>query len=218
VYRNLSQVTIRIRLDEISFVRERHPPKVTPVTEAQAQLETWPAAAKAGSAVAWFCLRSQPKHEHIAAGHLRQIENVEVFNPRIRYTRPTRVGPASVTESMFPNYLFARFDWQTMLNRVHYSPGVSGIVHFGSKWPTVPDEAIQEIRRVLGAGGVHVISNDLAPGDGVSVSGGVFHGLNAIITQVMPGKERVLVLMDFLGRQTAVELKVQSIVKHGIGR
>jgi hypothetical protein len=34
----------------------------------------------------------------------------------------------------------------------------------------------------------------------------------------MPGKERVLVLMDFLGRQTAVELKVQSIVKHGIGR
>ena len=200
------------------FARSRRPPRVASVTDAQAQLETWPVAAKAGSTIAWFCLRSQPKHEHIAAGHLRQIENVEVFNPRIRYTRPTRVGPATVTESMFPNYLFARFDWQTLLNRVHYAPGVSGIVHFGSKWPTVPDEAIEEIRRVLGTGGVHVISNDLAPGDAVSVSGGVFHGLNAIITQVMPGKERVLVLMDFLGRQTAVELKVQSIVKHGIGR
>lgn len=188
------------------------------MTDAQAQLETNPVAPNAGSASAWFCLRSQPKHEHIAAGHLCQIENVEVFNPRIRYTRSTRVGPATVTESMFPNYLFARFDWLALLNRVHYAPGVSGIVHFGSKWPTVPDEAIEEIRRVLGAGGVHVLSNELAQGDAVSVSGGVFHGLNAIITQVMPGKERVLVLMDFLGRQTSVELKVQSIVKHGIGR
>jgi transcriptional antiterminator RfaH len=186
--------------------------------DAPAQLEATVDPAKTGVSVAWFCLRSQPKHEHIAAGHLRQIDGVEVFNPRIRYTRPTRLGPATVTESMFPNYLFARFDWQTLLNRVHYAPGVSGIVHFGSKWPTVPEAAIEEIRRVLGAGGVHVISNELAAGDSVSVSGGVFHGLNAIITQVMPGKDRVLVLMDFLGRQTAVELKVQSIVKHGIGR
>jgi transcriptional antiterminator RfaH len=186
--------------------------------DAQAQLEISPVAAKAVPAIAWFCLRSHPKHEHIAAGHLRQIEEVEVFNPRMRYTRATRLGPVTVTESMFPNYLFARFDWQTMLNRVHYAPGVSGIVHFGSKWPTVPDQAIEEIRRVLGTGGVHVISNELAPGDSVSVSGGVFHGLNAIIRQVMPGKDRVLVLMDFLGRQTAVELNVQAIVKHGLRR
>ena len=201
-----------------SFCQKRCVPNLAGMSDATAQLETRPVTAKAGSTVAWFCLRSQPKHEHIAAGHLQQIENVEVFNPRIRYTRPTRLGPATVTESMFPNYLFARFDWETMLNRVHYSPGVSGIVHFGSKWPTVPDAAIEEIRRVLGTGGVHVISNELVPGDAVSVSGGIFHGLNAIVTQIMPGKDRVLVLMDFLGRQTAVELKVQSIVKHGIGR
>lgn len=185
---------------------------------APAQPDVKPVAAEMGSTVAWFCLRSQPKHEHIAAGHLRQIEGVEVFNPRIRYSRPTRLRPVVVTESMFPNYLFARFDWQTLLNRVHYAPGVSGIVHFGCKWPTVPEAAIEEIRKVLGTEGVHVISNDIAPGDTVSVSGGVFHGLNAIVTQVMPGKERVMVLMDFLGRQTAVELKVQTIVKRGTGR
>ena len=185
---------------------------------AQAQVVLNPVSANADDAVVWFCLRSQPKHEHIAAGHLRQIEGVEVFNPRIRYTRPTRLGPATVTESMFPNYLFARFDWQTLLNRVHYAPGVSGIVHFGSKWPTVPDEAIEEIRRILGTQGVHVISDDLAPGDEVNVSGGIFHGLSAIVTQVMPGKQRVMALMDFLGRQTTVELKVRAIVKRGIGR
>lgn len=173
---------------------------------------------RAGSTVAWFCLRSHPKHEHIAAGHLRQQEGVDVFNPRIRFARPTRKGKVSVTESMFPNYLFARFDWKTSLARVHYAPGVSCIVHFGSKWPTVPDQAIAEIRALLGSEGIHVIREVPEAGDQVTISGGVFHGLQVIVTQVMPGRERVLVLMDFLGRQTAVEIGVRSIVRHGLGR
>jgi len=167
---------------------------------------------------AWFCLRAQPKHEHIAAGHVRQIEGVDVFNPRMRFTRTTRLGPVTVTESMFPNYLFARFDWELLLNRVHYSPGVSGVVHFGTKWPTVPDAAIEEIRKVIGTEGVRVIPNEVLPGDEIHVSGGVFHGLNAIVSKVMPGKDRVMVLMDFLGSQTPVELKAHSIVRRGIGR
>jgi len=33
----------------------------------------------------------------------------------------------------------------------------------------------------------------------------------------MPGRERVLVLMDFLGRQTSVELGVDSVIRHGLG-
>ncbi len=169
-------------------------------------------------AVAWFCLRSQPKHEHIAAGHLRQIPGVDVLNPRMRFARKTRLGPVVVTESMFPNYLFARFEWEAMLNRIHYSPGVAGIVHFGDKWPTIPDETIEGLRRLVGTTGVHEISNGVGPGDEIEVAGGVFHGLTAIVSKVMPGKDRVLVLMDFLGRQSAVEVKVHSIVKRGLGR
>jgi len=168
--------------------------------------------------VAWFCLRSQPKHEHIAAGHLRQMEGVDVFNPRIRYPRPTRNGKVVVTEAMFPNYLFAKFDWRTSLARVHYAPGVGGVVHFGTKWPTVPEQAIAEIRALLGQEGIHIIRDAPEPGDEITISGGVFNGLQAMVSQVMPGKERVMVLMDFLGRQTTVEIGVQSIVRHGFGR
>jgi len=164
--------------------------------------------------VAWFCLRSQPKHEHIAAEHLRRMNDVEVFNPRMRFTRQTRFGPTDVTESMFPNYLFARFDWQAALARVHYAPGVSGIVHFGSKWPTVPDRAIEEVRAELSQDGVRFVSNQLAPGDTVDMVEGAFHGLRAVVSQVMPGKQRVLVLMDFLGRQTMVEAGLHAIVRN----
>lgn len=175
-------------------------------------------SADTASAVAWFCLRSQPKHEHIAAGHLRQMEGVEVFNPRIRYPRSTRTGKVIITEAMFPNYLFARFDWKSSLTRVHYAPGVSGVVHFGSKWPTVPEDSIEELRALIGSQGIHEVRDEVQVGDEVNVSGGVFHGLSAVVTQVMPGRQRVMVLMDFLGRQTTVEVGVQSIIRHGVGR
>lgn len=172
-----------------------------------------PDAAQSQSTVAWFCLRSQPKHEHIAASHLRRMEQIEVFNPRIRFPRATRQGPVWVTESLFPNYLFARFDWKTSLSRVHYAPGVREIVHFGTRWPTVPDDVLDEIRVTLGKDEIHVLPTALAAGDQVNIAGGMFHGLQAVVTQVMPGRQRVMVLMDFLGRQTTVEVALKSVIK-----
>ncbi len=168
--------------------------------------------------VAWFCVRSQPKHEHIAARHLQQIDGVEVFNPQIRFRRPSRQGTYWVTEAMFPNYLFARFDWKTVLNQVHYAPGVSGVVHFGPRWPTVPDEIIESLRATLGENEVHLVPAEFSPGDQVQVAGGMFHGLQAVITQALPGRQRVLVLMDFLGRQATVEVPVESVVKQDYRR
>ena len=166
------------------------------------------------STVAWFCVRSQPRHERIAAAHLRRVEKLEVFNPRIHFARITAHGAVWVTESLFPNYLFVRFDWKTSLPRVHYAPGVSGIVHFGSRWPMVADEAIEQMRRTLGPDDVHVIPKQLEPGQEVRIAGGPFHELKAIISQVMPGEHRVRVLLNFLGQQVSVELPTNSIVKH----
>ena len=164
--------------------------------------------------IAWFCVRSQPRHEQIASRHLRHVERLEVFSPRIRFVRPTRHGPVWVTESVFPNYLFVRFDWKTSLPRVHYAPGVSGIVHFGPRWPLIPDAVIDDMRAILGPDDPRVISKDLQPGEQIEIADGLFEGLKAVISQVMPGKDRVTVLMNFLGQQASVELPVTSIVKH----
>jgi len=178
------------------------------------------AAAQEMPDVAWFCLRTQPKHEKIASHHLALMGDVEVFNPRIRFTRHTRLGPAPVTESMFPGYLFARFDWRTALARVHYANGVSCVVHFGSRWPIVPDAAIQEIRALLldGDGGVRVIEQTPAAGEEVELRGRAFEGLQGVVAQALPGSQRVMVLMDFLGRQCPVHVGMQSIVRPQMGR
>ena len=129
---------------------------------------------------AWFCLRSQLKHERIAAAHLRRQCQLEVFVPFIRFQRATRYGPVWVTEALFPSYIFARFDWANSLRRVYYSPGVCEVVHFGCHWPIVPEKAIEELRFAFGPHEIHVIPAEMSPGDHVQIAGGCFHGLHAV--------------------------------------
>jgi transcriptional antiterminator RfaH len=167
------------------------------------------------SGPAWFCIRSQPKHEHIAASHLKTEEGIEVYLPRIRFKRSTRRGPVWFTEALFPNYLFARFDLAACLRKLHHARGVRGIVHFGDQWPSIPDGVIEELRASLGDEQVYVMDSELQPGENVQISGGAFHGLQAVVTRVMPSRQRVAVLLEFLGRQTMVEVPGQAVIRAG---
>ena len=163
---------------------------------------------------AWFCLRAQQKHEPLAVNCLRELEQVEVFFPRIRFIQPRRYGKVWITEPLFPSYLFARFNWRDSLCRVRYAPGVRTVVHFGYGWPTVPDQVIEEIRTAVGPEELRVIPDEVAPGDEVQIIGELFHGLRTVVTQVMPGRKRVAVLLDFLGRQIPVEVGAHTVFKY----
>jgi transcriptional antiterminator RfaH len=160
----------------------------------------------------WFCVRSQPKHEHIAAARLKEA-GLEVFLPRIRFKKGSARGPVWVTEALFPNYLFARFDWQKSVRLVRHAAGVSTVVSFGANVPRVPEEVIAELRRNVGEKELYVLPEEFAPGEEVQLSGGAMHGLNAVITQVMPAKQRVKVLLSFLGQQVTVEVGKTAVIK-----
>lgn len=168
-------------------------------------------------APAWFCVRSQIKHEHIAAARLREA-GIEVFLPRVRFKKSSVRGPVWVTEALFPNYLFARFDWHAAFRLVRHAAGVRTVVSFGTTVATIPDQVIAELRESVGEEELRVIKNDLEPGDQVQFSGGAWHGLTAVVNQVMPAKERVKVLLNFLGQQTSVEVEVASVVREGPAR
>lgn len=161
----------------------------------------------------WFCVRTQVKREHLAAEHLRRLRGIEVFLPRIRFRRNTRRGTVWFTEALFPNYLFARFDWKASLAKVHHAPNIRGVIHFGDKWPTIPDDVIDQLRQIIGERQLCVVDPAVAPGDQVQIADGVFHGLKAVVTQVMPARQRVTVLLNFLGRQTSVELPAAAVLK-----
>ena len=162
---------------------------------------------------AWYCLRSQPKHEHIAAAHLRILEGVTVFCPRIRFKRVTRQGSVWVTEAMFPGYLFAHFELAEMHRQVRYAHGVSGIVRFADRYPTIDEGALEQLRAHTGHSEVKELSYKLSQGDDVRIVEGAFAGLEAVVVQVLPAKERVKILMDFLGRKIEAEVEHASVLR-----
>ena len=79
----------------------------------------------------WFCARTLPKHEHIAAAGLRRQLNLECCSPRLRFRKMTRRGVVWFVEAMFPGYLFAEFIYSELHRRVEHLPGVPGLVEFG---------------------------------------------------------------------------------------
>ena len=111
------------------------------------------------------------------------------------------------------SYLFAKFNWLQSAKQVAHSHAIMGIVHFGSKWPTIPEAAILDLRKAVGDQELCVIDDSVKPGDEITISGGAFHGLQAVVTHVKPAQERVRVLFDFLGRQTAADIGTDQIVK-----
>jgi transcriptional antiterminator RfaH len=165
------------------------------------------------ASLAWYCLRSHPKHEHIAAAHLRLLENVTAFCPRIRFKRATRRGLVWVTEAMFPGYLFARFELAEMHHKIRYAHGISGIVRFADRYPTIEEEALARLRGDTGATEVKELNYGLSEGDQVQIVGGAFVGLEAIVTRVLSAKERVKVLMDFLGRKMEAEVRCSNVLR-----
>ncbi len=164
----------------------------------------------------WFCVRTQTKREHIAAGHLRELEGVEVFCPRLRYRKATRRGKVWWIEPLFPGYVLAKFDIANMERAVTFCQGIRGLVRFGSEVPAVPDDFVeslrQEIRNRSEDDELFSVAPVIEAGDEVEIAHGPLQGMRGTIVAVAPAAERVKVLLEFLGRPHAVDVDLFSIL------
>jgi transcriptional antiterminator RfaH len=161
---------------------------------------------------AWYCARTKPKHEHIAAANLRKNLNLEVFHPRLRIERATRRGVVRVSEPLFPCYIFFRCLIDEKLADIQRISGVSTVVHFAHNIPKIADAVIDELKECFEGEETMTVEDRLAPGDEVIVAEGAFRGMSAFVLRVMPARKRVQVLLDVLGRPTPAELDENSVV------
>jgi transcriptional antiterminator RfaH len=159
----------------------------------------------------WFCVRAQPGRQNVAAAHLRSF-GVEVFNPHLLVRKAGRNGVTWKSEPLFPNYLFARFDFTAHYRRVNYGFGVSGLVRFGERYAEVSAEDIEPLRMEWGASEARAVDASVTPGDRVRLSGALFHGVEAEVLCLLPARSRVKVLLEFLGGPKEAEVEAAAIV------
>ena len=161
---------------------------------------------------AWFCLKVQPKREHLAAVGLRREFEVPCFSPRLRFRKATRRGPIWFVEAMFPAYLFAHFVYADQHRQIVHSHGVRGIVQFGEQVATITPEAIATLQQYAGDEEIVTVDPEIKVGQTVQIAEGPFQGLQALVTRVLPAKERIRVLLEFLGRSVETELATPAVL------
>ena len=166
--------------------------------------------------VAWYCLRTQTKREHIAAASLRELERVEVLCPRLRYRKTTRRGKVWWVEPLFPGYILARFDLDRQERAVSYANGVSQILRFGGRTPSIPERFVEELRAELAkssdAGDVLSVQVAVEPGDEVELADGPLRGMTGQVIDVCPAKDRVRIFIEFLGQEQPVDVDLFSLL------
>ena len=161
----------------------------------------------------WFCLRSQPKREHLAAEGLRKQFNIVCFAPRLRARRLTKRGAVWFVEAMFPGYFFGQFDYVTQRRAVEHAPGVRGLVQFGDRLATIDGATIESLRRRMEANETITIDPEIKVGQEVQIAHGPLQGLEALVTQLLPASERVRVLLEFLGRSVQMEVSKTKLIQ-----
>jgi len=150
---------------------------------------------------AWWVAQTQRHREAVARVHLAHA-GFDAYVPLLRqWPRPavgSDVGP------MFPSYVFVRAE-PRCLHRVGRLPGVKTLVSFGDEPACIDPRIIAFLRSREDGDGV-VRAAPLAHGVTVHITDGPLRGLEAVFEQRLPGRQRVLVLLNLLQRQTRAEL------------
>jgi transcription elongation factor/antiterminator RfaH len=156
----------------------------------------------------WFAVSTKPRKESVAEKHIA-LKGVEVYLPKIEMGRRRGTRRVIMREPLFPGYLFVNSDDPLdLFMKVRWTHGVNRLLCAGRTPILVPDEAVNLIKWRIGQGGPEVpkVEREFSPGDMVAVRHGPFAGLLGVVDRAIPGKERVRVFLDFMARQTPVEM------------
>ena len=149
----------------------------------------------------WYLVYTKPRQEQTAR-HQLERQGYPVYLPMTQRSRKRGSRRVPAIEPLFPRYLFiqldtCRDDWGPIRSTV----GVSSLVRFGQEPASVPDALINLLRARESDTGLHDwVEAGFRTGQPVRVVEGVMQGYEGIFVAAS-GRERVVVLLDILGRK-----------------
>jgi len=151
----------------------------------------------------WHVIYTKPRAEDSTALLLINA-GIEVLNPRIRVKKCVRKRFVTVTEHLFPCYIFAFFDSEKHSHMITYTRGVRYII--GKDTPLVVfPEIIEAIRERMEGDIVKPAPVRFERGDRVLINEGPFKDFFGMFERNIPGKERVMILLEALHCKLDIE-------------
>ena len=157
----------------------------------------------------WYAVYTKPQKEDYAELNLR-LRKIETFFPKLSLPKSAQ-GKKQIV-SLFPNYLFVRFrNFEDEYYSVAWCPGVKRLISFNSVPAPIEDSIVNFLRCQMGSDGVIAARCNVQVGQQVSIVGGPFDGLKAVIQEPPNAKGRVKVLLELLNRPTKIDVPIESI-------
>ncbi|HAT25274.1 MAG TPA: transcription/translation regulatory transformer protein RfaH [Pantoea septica] len=146
----------------------------------------------------WYLLYCKRGQLLRAKEHLERQE-VHCLSPMIALEKVVRGKRTTVSEPLFPNYLFIEFDPEAIhTTTISSTRGVSHFVRFGTLPATVPSAVIEALQTDV----PQTLIDPETPqvGDEVIITEGTFEGLRAIFDEP-DGETRSMLLLNLLNKQ-----------------
>ena len=163
----------------------------------------------------WYVAQTHPHAEEKAFAHL-QRQGFRAYLPRYRKSRRHARKVDIVRAPLFPGYLFVRLDvtaerWRPIRSTV----GVMRLICDGDTPVAVPEGIVEDIIAKESEEGLLEITDPAPwkPGDTVEVIHGPLTGQVGWF-QRLADKDRIMVLLELLGRKVAMPVKRAAVVSY----
>jgi transcriptional antiterminator RfaH len=157
-------------------------------------------------ASSWFVVQTKPRAEHLVLAQLAR-DPVVPYAPKILVSRRHASRRWQALESLFPGYLFVRFNPQpSLLHRIRRTPGVTRLLWDDQSLVPVDDEIVRFIQlREAGRGFIEP-PPAIQPGARVRFESGPFALLEGIVDRPTLRRDRVRVLLTLMGAPVSVDV------------
>lgn len=160
----------------------------------------------------WYVIQTKPRKEGEASSYL-STKGLEVFNPLIETFSPRNGRVEKIWKSLFPNYIFVKFDLEQSYNLVRWARGVKKILGFGEYPSPVSDDVVETIKKRTDGNGVVRKSAYFKPNDIIRIKSGPLRELLGVFDRWVSDGERVRILLNLIGYQPTIELHYSLLEK-----
>ena len=152
----------------------------------------------------WYLIKTKPRQENVA---IKNLENQEYST----YCPTVKIKNNNVV--LFPGYIFIHLDKkQENWSPIRSTKGVLNFVRFGLNFAQAPDTVIEFLKANELINKEKLINlNKFKSGEKVQIIDGVFKNCIAIFKSSKPD-ERVILLMNLLGQQQAINIKQELLI------
>src|SRR4051794_32680103 len=154
----------------------------------------------------WYALKIRTRSEAVALASL-DYYGFESYCPQVKTQRKYSDRIKSVTEPVFPGYLFCRFDLSSK-SKVLSSNAVERVVGFGSQATPIPASEIEAIRRTVDAGGAAAPVPRM--GDRVRVIAGSLQGIEGVLVREANAAS-FIVSVQLLQRSVSLSIEQSAV-------